>query len=277
MRIFFVALAFLAAQPCLAQQGDTSPLPTIAVTPQDWSLTLGLAPVVSPAWLGSRDMTVSIFPDLRVNYKDVIFASVPDGLGWNAINSNGLKAGPLAKIRFGRDEESGGSPFVINGGSDALLGLGDIGAAGEVGVFVEKRFGPKGAWQVRAEVRQGFGGHESVVADASLNYRIRIGRTSLSAGPRATFASSGFNQRYFGINAEQSARSGLEEHKAKGGLLSFGVGGSLFHSLNQNSAVTVFTGLDRLGGSVTSSPLIREKGTATQFSAGVGYGWRFGF
>lgn len=276
MRVFIIALAVTAAQPCLAQQGDTSPLPAIAATPQDWSITVGVAPVVSPAWLGSRDMTVSIFPDLRINYKDVIFASVPDGLGWNAINSDGLRAGPLAKIRFGRDEKSGGSPFVVSGGSDALVGLGDIGAAGEVGGFVEKRFGPAGAWRVRGEVRHGFGGHDGVVADASLSYRIRTGRTTINVGPRATFASRGFNQRYFGIDAEQSARSGLAEHKAKGGLLSYGVGGSLFHPLNQNSAITVFTGLDRLGGSVTASPLIRERGRETQFSVGVGYGWRFG-
>lgn len=276
MRVIVMALAVTAAHPCFAQQGDTSPLPTIAATPQDWSITLGVAPVVSPAWLGSRDMVVAVFPDLRFNYKDVIFASVPDGLGWSAINANGLKAGPLAKIRFGRDEKSGGSPFVVSGGSDALLGLGDIGMAGEIGGFVEKRFGHEDAWRARVEVRQGFGGHDGIVADASLNYRIRTGRTTLSAGPRATLASRDFHQRYFGIDAEQAARSGLDEHKAKGGVLSYGVGGSLLHPLNQKSAITVFGGLDRLGASVTASPLIRERGRTNQFSVGVGYGWRFG-
>src|SRR5690606_32493799 len=126
------------------------------------------------AWQGSRDMVLSVFPDLRVNYKDEIFASIPEGLGWNMVNRDGWKAGPLAKIRFGRDEDRGGSPFLVTGGSDALVGLGDVDAAAELGGFVEKRIGD---WRGRLEVRRGFGGHEGVLADASLAYRLRSGRT----------------------------------------------------------------------------------------------------
>jgi len=149
MRAGTLGFAMLLACPAEAQEVRQSAPPPGAATgaPGGWSITIGAAPVLSPAWQGSRDMALSLFPDLRVNYGDTIFASVPDGIGWNAVNRDGWRAGPLAKIRFGRDERNGGSPFLIAGGSDALAGMGDVKSAGEVGGFVEKAFGPRRAWR----------------------------------------------------------------------------------------------------------------------------------
>lgn len=280
MRLAFVVLAFAVGQPCYAQAVDPEPLQPAerpaSREPDGWTLTLGVAPVLSPAWQGSRDMVLSIFPDVRINYEDKIFASVPDGIGWNVLNRDGWKAGPVAKVRFGRDEEQGGSPFLVAGGSDALIGLGDVDATAELGGFVEKRFGAGREWRVRGEVRRGFGGHEGVVADGSLIYQIRSGRTIINIGPRATVASRAFMQTFFGIDAAQSQRSGLARYEADGGILSYGVGGSLIRPLNRRSAVTVFTGLDRLGEEAGLSPLVRERGRRTQFTIGIGYGFRFG-
>lgn len=83
-------------------------------------------------------------------------------------------------------------------------------------------------------------------------------------------------QTYFGIDALQSAQSGLLQRNAKGGLLSYGIRGSVVHPLNGSSAVTIFTGLDRLGDDVANFPLIEQRGRRMQFALGIGYGWRFG-
>jgi outer membrane scaffolding protein for murein synthesis (MipA/OmpV family) len=283
MRSILAVLTATAAlgPPAAAQVQDPRPgavpPPTLSRTlgpppPAGWSLTIGAAPVLSPVWQGSRDMALSLFPDLRLNYRDTIFASIPDGVGWNAVNRNGWKAGPLAKIRFGRDEERGGSPFLLTGGSDALLGLGDVGAAGELGGFVERR---SGAWRARAELRRGFGGHEGLVMDASLGRQARIGRALVTVGPRVTLASRDFIDTYFGIDTGQSQRTGLRTYAPSGGLLSFGLGGSAIRPLTRRSAVTLFTGLDQLGGEAGRSPLVRERGRRTQVTLGLGYGYRF--
>lgn len=265
-------VAAVAATPAAAQTArpDAQPMRP-APQPDGWSLTIGAAPVLSPAWQGSRETSLSLFPDLRVAYRDVLFASVPDGIGWNAINRDGWKVGPLAKIRFGRDERNGGSPFLIAGGSDALLGMGDVKAAGEVGGFVEKAFGPLRA---RGEVRKGFGGHDGVVADLSASYRARMGRMIGSVGPRATVASGAFMRTYFGIDAGQSARTGLTRYDADGGLLSYGLGGSVVRPIDRRQAITLFTSLERLGGPAADSPLVRERGRRAQFTLGLGYGFR---
>lgn len=272
------AMTMLLAVPAYAQDPPLEPPPerTRASAPDGWSVTIGAAPVLTPAWQGSKHVSLSIFPDLRIAYGDALFASVPEGIGWNAIRNDGWRVGPLVKLRFGRNERNGGSPFLITGGSDALLGMGDVKAAGEAGGFVEKAFGPRGQVRLKAELRQGFGGHQGALADVSATYRTRVGRTILSAGPRATAATSDFMRTYFGIDAGQSARTGLDRYDPDGGLLSWGVGGTVVRPLDRRSAITLFTSLERLAGPAADSPLIRERGQPTQFTLGIGYGFRFG-
>ena len=278
LRVLIAVVALGLGQASHAQGNDAAGRPPVSgrpAAPEGWTLTLGVGPVLSPAWQGSRDTTLSLFPDLRINYGDTFFASVPEGIGLNAVNQDGWRAGPVVKIRFGRKESSGGSPFIIAGGSDALRGLGNVGAAAEVGGFVEKRLGARREWRVRSEVRRGFGGHEGVVAEGSIAYQLRAGRAIINIGPRATIVSGDYMQTYFGIDAGQSLRSGISPYDAKGGLLSYGVGSSLIRPLDSRSAITVFAALDRLGDEAAKSSLVRERGRKTQFTIGMAYGFRF--
>ena len=272
----------LIGTPAVAQVAAPG-VPTSAQRPgpppaKAWTITVGFAPVFSPAWQGSRDQALSIFPDLRLNYRDAVFASIPDGLGWNAINRDGWKLGPLAKIRFGRQEATGGSPFLISGGSDALIGFGDIGLAGEFGGFAQKTIGKL---RLRAEVRQGTGGHDGLVADTLLAWgnRTRDGKWLYSLGLRATFADADYTQAYFGVSPAQAAAAGLPAYRTGSGLVSSGLNASLTHPIGRfgrDGAVTLFGGYDRLGDTVADSSLIRERGKRDQFSLGLAYGYRFG-
>lgn len=276
--ILLGATALAIGSPAFAQSGQdpaASPRGRPAPQPDQWTVSIGIAPVLSPAWQGSKDMALSLFPDLRINYGDTLFASIPDGIGWNALNQQGWKAGPVAKVRFGRQEDRGGSIFRLAGGSDALRGMGDVDAAAELGGFVEKQFGSRRQWRARGEVRQGVGGHEGVIGDVSLAYQGRSGGTAFSLGPRATFVSAGFTETYFGIDPVQSQRSGLPTYKPGGGLLSVGIGGVLVRPLDKHSALTLFTGFERLGNAAARSPLVEQRGSREQFTIGVGYGYRF--
>ncbi len=275
MRSLLPALLILTATPVCAQAAGQRPPAQSA-----WTLTLGLAPVVAPVWQGSRDHGLSIFPDLRVNYKDTLFLSVPDGLGWNAVNQDGWKIGPLAKLRFGRQENTGGSPFLITGGSDALKGMGDVDLAGEFGGFAQKSF-VKGKLRLRAEVRQGTGGHDGVVADTSIGWNDRRRDASLlwGFGLRATWADSEYTNVYFGVNPAQARGTGLLVSRTGSGLVSAGVTANLIKPLGKfgkHGAITLFTSYDRLGDSVTGSSLIQQRGQRDQFAIGLGYGFRFG-
>ena len=140
----------LAAAPAHAQTVPTTNPPTppmrplpMSLVPPGWNITIGAAAITSPVWQGSRDQALSLFPNLRVAYSDILFASVSEGIGWNAIRGDGWRVGPLIKPRFGRNESNGGSPFLIAGGSTALIGMGNVKFAGEAGGFVEKQLGAR--------------------------------------------------------------------------------------------------------------------------------------
>ena len=287
MRRLYLPILLLAA-PAIAQQGPAPGVPTSIEAarqlrppaPKPWTITLGVAPIVAPVWQGSRDTGLSIFPDLRVNYRDDLFLSVPDGLGWNAVNQDGWKLGPLAKLRFGRRQDRGGSPFLVAGGSTALRGMGDVDLAGEFGGFAQKSL-LAGKLRLRAEVRQGTGGHDGVVADTNISWNDRKRDMSLlwSAGVRATWANSDYTNVYFGVNAAQALATGLPAYRTGSGLVSAGVTASLIKPIGKfgkAGAINLFTSYDRLGDVVTNSSLIRQRGQRDQVAVGIAYGVRFG-
>lgn len=278
-RAALAAALTLFAAPAFAQSAPAALPPQRPAGPPPmptWVLTVGVAPIVAPAWQGSRDTAFSIFPDIRLNYKDSVFFSVQEGLGWNAVNRDGWKIGPIARIRFGRRESTGGSPFLVTGGSDALRGFGNIGVAGEFGGFVQ--YSPDRRLALRAEVRQGTGGHEGVVAEPSIRFSDRAGSFRYSLTARSTFASAKYTQVYFGVTPEQAARAGLPAFQTSGGLVSAGIGGTLTRPLGkrgQHGALTLLAGYDRLGDAAADSTLIRQRGRRDQFSVGLAYGYRF--
>lgn len=281
-------LAALAVIPARVAAQTAPGVPTAAQRaqaprPKAWTLGIGLAPVFAPAWQGSRDQALSIFPDLRINYRDALFFSVPDGLGWNLVNQQGWKIGPLFKFRFGRNESNGGSPFLVAGGSNALRGMGDVGLAGEPGGFAQFGWARNRA-RLRAEVRHGFGGHDGVVADTSIAWGDRIGTPGTnglwlySIGARATFASSNYTNAYFGVTPAQAAATGLPVFRTSDGIVSTGLNTTLTKPIGrtgQGGAITLFGGYDRLGNAAAASSLIVQRGERDQFSIGLSYGFRF--
>ncbi|WP_298191349.1 MipA/OmpV family protein [Novosphingobium sp.] len=272
------ALTLLAPAAAHAQSTpQAAPQRPLGPPPQPtWTLTVGMVPLVAPAWQGSRDYALSIFPDIRVAYKDVAFASVQEGFGVNVINRDGWKIGPIARLRFGRRESTGGSPFLVTGGSTALRGFGNIGLAGEFGGFVQ--YSPTRRLALRTELRQGTGGHEGLVAEPSIRFTDRAGPFRYSLTARSTFASARYTQVYFGVTAQQAARAGLPAYQTGSGLVSAGLGGTLTRPLGkrgQHGALTLLAGYDRLGHVVADSTLIRQRGRRDQFTLGLAYGYRF--
>lgn len=260
-----VALSFLPAA-ALAQEGRP-PQP-----PEGWSVSVGAAAVFGPIYQGADDYGLSVFPDIRVAYGDRFFASVPEGLGYRIVNTPSWKAGPIARISFGRDATNGGSPFLLAGETDDLVGLGDIPATVELGGFVERR---NGAFSLRAEARRGFGAHQGVIGDVSAAYARRFGKTLVTTGPRATFATADFVERYFGVDAGQAAASGLAAFDPDGGLVSYGAGATVVRPLNNRVTTVFIANYERIAGDAAESPIVRDLGDNDQVSLILSLSYRF--
>jgi len=267
LRCVAAAIAF-AVMPAAALAQDGRP----PAAPEGWNVSLGAASVFGPIYQGADDYGLSVFPDIRIAYGDRFFASVPEGLGYRIVNTPLWKGGPIARIRFGRDESSGGSPFLLAGDTDDLEGLGDIPAAAELGGFLERRLG---AFSLRAEARRGFGAHQGVIGDVSAGYARRFGETLVTAGPRATFATADYVERYFGVDAGQAVASVLAAFDPDGGLVSWGAGVSAVRPVNSHLTAAVIANYERIAGDAADSPIVRDRGDADQVSAILSLSYRF--
>src|SRR5688572_13627398 len=102
-----------------------------------WQITLGAGGLYAPSYEGDDNYQLSALPSVQVRYGDRFFASVENGVGHNWINTPTLRAGPIGRVRFSRDED-GDKTFAIAGDdTDDLQGLGDVDTSIELGGFVE--------------------------------------------------------------------------------------------------------------------------------------------
>ena len=244
---------------------------------EGWGLTLGAGGLVSPSYDGDDTYRTSLLPSIQLTYGDDFFASVEGGVGYRAINTQTLRAGPIGRIKFSRGSD-GDQPFAITGNDTTdLVGLGDIDTTFELGGFVEYDLGPI---TLGAEARKAMSGHDGAVLDLEAKWsgtNFAFGPPIIwSAGPRLKIVDDTYNQAYFGVSASQSLASGLPQFAAGGGLYSYGVGATAIIPLDREGAWTavMFAGYDRLTGDAADNPLVQLRGSEDQASLGLFVSYR---
>jgi outer membrane protein len=239
---------------------------------EGWSATLGAGVLYSPTYEGDDDNSLSVLPNIQIRHGDTFFASVQEGIGYNLVNTDAFKIGPIAKVRFSRDEE-GGQTFAVSGEETSdLIGLGDVDTSVEVGGFISYEIGDV---TLGAEARQAVSGHDGMVVDLGARWKGRTvsSRQSIlwSVGPRLRLVDDTYNAAYFGVTAQQAIASGLPQYDAGGGLHSYGIGATAvvpFDKAGKWSAVFI-AGYDRLAGDAGDAPLVRLRGDVDQVTLGV--------
>lgn len=257
----FSALA-MAAAPTSALAGDGA----FGWIKGDWYLTLGATGMVGPSFEGSKKYIFSAQPIISLGKagNETRFSSRNDNISLALIDDGEVRAGVAGKIIFGRDAD------------DELQGLQDIGWGGEVGGFFE--FYPTDWMRARAEVRQGIRSHNGVVADIAVDaFHDVTPVVRVSGGPRVSFATDGYFDAYYGVNAQESAASGLSQYDPGGGMEAAGVGGAITWKATDNVTASLFTEYSRLMGPAADSSIVRERGARDQLTIGLSTSYRFDF
>ncbi|NNL88592.1 MAG: MipA/OmpV family protein [Marinicaulis sp.] len=246
--------------------------------PKGWRLGVGAGSRFAPSYVGDDAYRMSLLPSIQVKYGDRFFASIENGVGYNIVNSDGFRTGPIARIRFGRDE-NGSQPFAIAGDATTdLIGLGDVGATAELGGFFEYKIN---SLKVGLEARKGANGHKGAVIDASLRYGGRsfvFGPPLIySFGPRVTVVDNNYHSTYFDVDASQSIASGLPIFDANGGIHSYGFGATFILPITRDDKLSavIAAGYDRLAGDAAISPLVQQRGSRDQISTGLFFSYWF--
>ena len=255
------AIALIAtAGPAAAQSSDKNDTSLLIVT-------VGGGVQLTPEFPGAKVGSLKPLPliDVRKAGTDPSFRTPDQSISFPLFRSEGFRAGPAARLGESRDED------------DAIDGIGDVNRSIEVGAFAETYLTP--SFRMRGEVRKGLGGHKGALADVGAD--MIIGKVTqplyFSVGPRARLADSRYTRAFYGINAGQSAATGLPLHDADGGLHSVGVLGSMKYRTKSPWGAQGFARFDRLLGDAADSPLVRgSEGSRNQFQVGLGVTYTFG-
>ncbi|KXG84149.1 MipA/OmpV family protein [Agrobacterium bohemicum] len=225
----------------------------------DWSLVIGGGGMYRPEYEGSEKLQINPVPVVLFTYGEWLKID-PSGISVRAFERDGFSLSGKVGYEMGRDEDD----------ADRLNGLGDIDLAATIGARAAY------VWngiELYAELDQTMGGSESLVATFGAEYSVPVTeRLILGTGTEAIFANKNHMQAYFGVNAAQSAASGLSEYEAKAGLKRVNVKASATYLLTKNWLVRGEAGLGILTGDAADSPVVEEK---LQPSASLFVGYKF--
>lgn len=183
-------------------------------------------------------------------------------------------------INFIGDDEDMSAGFVLATSPrrrqrDVGLDVRNVGFGVEAGGFAQSWLGD--AVRLRAEVRQGIGGHGGMTADvaADLVYRDRADDVHLTLGLRLRWGNGRHQRRYFGVTAEEALANGIAAYRPGSGIYAYGAVASAHVVVAPTIGVYGFGGYERLIGDAADSPIVRTVGNRDQVSFGIGLSYRF--
>lgn len=231
-------------------------------------MTLGGYVTAQPDYEGSDDYEAGFKPIFNIRQEgSKEWLSLPDDAGGFALYStSNFRIGPAFSFIESRDSSD----------NKALHGLRDVDWTIEAGAFIE--YWPRDWLRTRVELLQGLNGGEGFVANLSADGVWRPSeKWQFTLGPRLQFVNDQYNDTYFSIDAKESARSGLRQFDADGGLHSVGAGFSATYNWTPRFATKFFAEYDRLLGDAADSPIVDDRGSADQVTVGIGASYTFEF
>ncbi|MDP2760025.1 MAG: MipA/OmpV family protein [Sideroxyarcus sp.] len=230
--------------------------------------SIGLGVAVIPEYEGSKDQKTRAMPNINLFYGDsLFFTRMTAGANLLRFKTEGgvaITAGPLLALRRGRDQDE----------NAVLNGLGDIDRALDAGGFVRFR---KQGWQASIEVRQNVtNSDQGATMKFSAGHGIPLGQNlKLRANLETTWASADYMNTFFGINALQSAQSGVAQYEAGSGFKDVGVSVMADYAITQDWSGFATIRYKQLLGGAADSPIVAGLGSKDQASASVGIKYRF--
>lgn len=252
-------------------------LPALAEEPQPpegnggISGFFALGPAVSPEFEGSSDYEPVPLIISRVDAFNLSLEIEGLDARLNLLPRSRFQFGPAATYRPGRDDVS----------NDTVDRLSSIDDAFELGGFVRYRFtellDPRDEFDLSAQVLADVtGAHEGLTATLGGGYALFFGqRWRLGLGTEVTFASDDYMQTYFGVDARDAARSGLQRYESDAGLKDISAEATLSYNFSESWGVVGRVEYTRLVGDAADSPIIDDEGSPDQAFAGLAVLFRF--
>ena len=255
---FILVLALCGLGTNAKAQEPEAPTPAPRATV--WEGAIGLSGSYRPEYGGATRQIFKLTPALFLRYGrfTVTNASgfvtrraddVVRGLGVDMLRSESVRVNVSLRFDRGRSESS----------SAALAGLGDIKPTVRVRTSASWRL--EGPWRLGASWSfDAFGRGGGNFGDLSGGWENHIApRTVLTLGSSLSMAGDRYLQSYFGISAEQAARTGYPVYEPRSGLRDVSLFINLRHDIGEDWIVLAGGSSTRLLGPAAASPLTGKK------------------
>ncbi|WP_404377988.1 MipA/OmpV family protein [Vreelandella aquamarina] len=233
--------------------------PTLA---NSWEGTVGAGAAYAPDYLGSDDYDVQPLPVLNLTYGDDLSINLRDGIAWHAFRQGDWSVSPYIGYTFGRDNKGNISRFdKVDGG--ATLGL-------RVSYQQDLwRYSVAGSTAITGDVEGA-----NFTGEAALRLPMSE-RTLFTLTPSVSYSNEKWTESFFGVSAQDSARSGIAAYTPDGGYWRVGVSATLSYALTQKWTATGFVAATYLTGNASNSPIVDDLGSDWQGLSGISLTYRF--
>lgn len=239
-------------------------MPERMVDENDGTGYIGVTGLLMSEYLGSSEEDLQVLPYLSLdNVKGfdffgtaLTYRAVDVGTG-QGLGKWSLRAGP--RVAYAPGRESSDSP--------TLTGFEDIDGSLPVGGYAFGTLGPVG---LRVDAGQDFIGHEGLTVDASVGTAYTGKGFGFQPAVTVSWADNSHNDAFFGVNAAQSAGSGLGVYNPGAGVYSYALSALAWYEVKENYAVVVTGSYRWFTDEATSSPILRAPDGSDQgFFAGI--------
>lgn len=216
-----------------------------------WSLTLGAGVGYGSLYQGGAKREVIALPVIEATYYNWSLDPFFDGLRYRFINTDDFVMGAGLGYDFGRSDEKDSVPARARG-------IGDVDGGVTAGLFAEYKLHE--LLFLSADVTQSYSDAESLLLTVGAGSEFPLYGDSLSGnlGVSATWANEDHMSAYYGVNAQQAARTGLRRFNAESGIESVNVSAGMTYMITERWAYTIGGGVDLLQGDAADSPIIED-------------------
>jgi MipA family protein len=213
----------------------------------------GAAVLMGTAYPGASESRVRALPSVEYQWANGWFAGVLQGVGFNASQRPDMAYGARVTVDFGREEKR----------SAVLQGLGDVETRPQVGAFFNAS--PVRGLNLQSSLRYGSGNdRDGLLLDLGVGTGWPLSPAwRVGAQLATTWANAAHQQAYFGVDAAQSAASGLAVYRPGAGVQNVRASASLVHSPAPGWSVGATVTHTEWQGDARRSPLVRDAGRTT--------------
>jgi outer membrane scaffolding protein for murein synthesis (MipA/OmpV family) len=217
-----------------------------------WRVRLGASGSFQPRYDGSDRYHALAGPTVDIRYRDRFFLSTGEGIGMNVLTGPNWRIGLAAGYDLGRRAADD---------LGHLSGMGNINPAPSLRLIGQYAISKSFPLVLTADVRRNFGGDNGWIGDLGAYMPMPGSSETFAwfAGPTMTIADSRYMNSWFGVDAQQAARSGYRQYDASAGIRSVGFGVSANLTLKKHWIVSADGAFQQLVGAAAHSPITQSR------------------